>query len=360
MSFLWPSMLWLLAIVPVLVLLYWWVLRRKRKAALSYANLAIVRSAMGRGHGFRRHVPPLLFLCSLTLMIAAVARPSAVVTLPFNQQTVILAIDVSLSMRADDVEPSRMEAAQAAAKAFVEEQPRDTRVGVVSFAGTASVVQPPTQNREDVIAAIDRFRLQRGTAVGSGILVSLSVLFPDVEFDLRASNPRQRGGPGAAAGMRRGGSSGIAPRPKEQEGPDPPAPVVEPGSYGSAVIILLTDGQSTTGPDPIESARIAAERGVRVYTVGIGTPNGEIIAGEGWRMRVRLDEDALKGIAKETRGEYFYAGTALDLKRIYENLNSRFVMERKETEITSFFAAGAAILALLSALLSLVWYNRIL
>ncbi len=357
MSFMWPSMLWLLAIVPVLVLLYWWVLRRKRKAALSYANLAIVRSAMGRGHGFRRHIPPLLFLGSLTLMIAAVARPSAVVTLPFNQQTVILAIDVSLSMRADDVEPSRMEAAQAAAKAFVEEQPRDTRVGVVSFAGTASVVQPPTQSREDVIAAIDRFRLQRGTAVGSGILVSLSVLFPDVEFDLRASNPRQRSG---AAGATRGGSGAIASRPKEQEGPDPPKPVAEPGSYGSAVIILLTDGQSTTGPDPIESARIAAERGVRVYTVGIGTPNGEIIAGEGWRMRVRLDEDALKGIAKETRGEYFYAGTAVDLKKIYANLNSRFVMERKETEITSFFAAGAAILALLSALLSLVWYNRIL
>src|SRR5690606_27398206 len=253
MSFMWPSMLWLLAIVPVLVLLYWWVLRRKRKAALSYANLAIVRSAMGRGHGFRRHVPPLLFLCSLTLMIAAVARPSAVVTLPFNQQTVILAIDVSLSMRADDVEPSRMEAAQAAAKAFVEEQPRDTRVGVVSFAGTASVVQPPTQNREDVIAAIDRFRLQRGTAVGSGILVSLSVLFPDVEFDLRAANPRQRAGAAGAAS----GRGAIAPRPKEQEGPDPPRPAVEPGSYGSAVIILLTDGQSTTGPDPIESARIA-------------------------------------------------------------------------------------------------------
>src|SRR5690606_11379150 len=145
----------------------------------------------------------------------------------------------------------------------------------------------------------------------SGILVSLSVLFPDVEFDLRASNPRQRGGPGAAAGMRRGGSSGIAPRPKEQEGPDPPAPVVEPGSYGSAVIILLTDGQSTTGPDPIESARIAAERGVRVYTVGIGTPNGDIIAGEDRRMRVRLGEHALNGITKAARGGAVYGGAAL-------------------------------------------------
>ena len=354
MSFIWPQMLWLLLLVPLLVLLYWWVLRRKRKAAVGYANLSIVREAMGPGQRLRRHIPPLLFLGAITLMIAAVARPSAVVTLPFNQQTVILAIDVSLSMRADDVEPSRMEAAQAAAKAFVEDQPHDTRIGIGSFAGTASVVQPPTHTREDIIASIDRFKLQRGTAVGSGILVSLSVLFPDAEFDLRASNPRQRG-------MRdSSGSGAIAPRPKDQEGPDPVKTVVEPGSYNSAVIILLTDGQSTTGPDPIESARMAAERGVRVYTVGIGTPNGEIIAGEGWRMRVRLDEDALKGIAKETRGEYFYAGTATDLRKVYSNLNSRLVMERKETEITAFFSAGAALLAVLSALLSLLWFNRVL
>ena len=357
MSFLWPNLLWLLAIVPMLMLLYWWLLRRKKKAALTYANLSIVRDAIGSGQKFRRHIPPLLFITAVTLMIAAVARPTAVVTLPFNQQTVILAIDVSLSMRADDVEPSRMEAAQAAAKAFVEDQQRDTRIGVVSFAGTASVVQPPTQTREDIIAAIDRFKLQRGTAVGSGILVSLSVLFPDAEFDLRAGNPRQRN---AGRDGQRSNGGAIAPRTKEQEGPDPVKVVVEPGSYNSAVIILLTDGQSTTGPDPIESARMAAERGVRIYTVGIGTPNGEIIAGEGWRMRVRLDEDSLKGIAKETRGEYFYAGTAKDLKKIYTSLKSKLVMERKETEITALFAAAAAALAVLSALLSLLWFNRVL
>jgi hypothetical protein len=140
----------------------------QEEAALSYANLAIVRQAMGPAQKLRRHIPPVLFLTALTLMIAAVARPTAVVTLPFDQQTVILAIDVSLSMRADDVQPSRMEAAQAAAKSFVEDQPRATRIGVVSFAGTASVVQPPTQTREDIIGAIDRFKLQRGTAVGSG------------------------------------------------------------------------------------------------------------------------------------------------------------------------------------------------
>lgn len=357
MTFLWPSLLWLLLLVPLLVLLYWWLMRRRRKAAVSYANLAIVRAAMGANR-WRRHVPPLLFLGAITLMIAAIARPTAVITLPFTERTIILAMDVSLSMRANDVDPTRLEAAQSAAREFVAEQPRDTRIGVVSFAGTASVVQPPTVNREDVISAIDRFRLQRGTAVGSGILVSLSVLFPDLEFDLRTSNPRLRQ---VVPGARPPSSGGpIAPRVKEQEGPDPPKAVAEPGSYNNAIIILLTDGQSTTGPEPIESARMAAERGVRVYTVGIGTPNGEIIAGEGWRMRVRLDEEALKGIASVTRGEYFYAGTANDLRKVYSNLNSRFVMERKETEITAFFAAAAALLALLSALLSLLWFNRVL
>ncbi len=358
MNFIWPSLLWLLALVPLLMLFYVWLIARRKKAALAYANLAIVRGAMGPAQRFRRHLPAVLFLGAITLMIGAISRPSAVVTLPFQQRTIILAMDVSLSMRANDIEPTRLEAAQAAARAFVEDQPRDTRIGVVSFAGTASVVQPPTQTREDVIAAIDRFKLQRATAVGSGILVSLSVLFPDAEFDLRASNPRLKP---VVPGSRPNASGGaIASRPKEQEGPDASRPTVEPGSYDGAVIILLTDGQSTTGPDPIESARMAAERGVRVYTVGIGTPNGEIIAGEGWRMRVRLDEEALKGIASVTRGEYYYAGTATDLKKVYANLNSKVGFEKKETEITAFFAAAAAALALLSALLSLLWFNRIL
>ena len=221
----------------------------------------MVQEAMGAGQSFRRHVPPLLFLAAL-VMIVAVARPAAVVTLPSQHETVILAMDVSGSMRATDVEPNRLTAAQAAAKAFVAEQPRTTRIGVVAFAGTAALVQPPTQNREDVLAAIDRFQLQRATAIGSGILVSLKAIFPDVEFDLRSSNPRStpaepRGAP-------------LAPL----EAP----PGTRPAEAGAArllqvrAIILLTDGQTTTGPDPIEAARMAAERGVRVYTVGVGTP----------------------------------------------------------------------------------------
>jgi Ca-activated chloride channel homolog len=352
MTFIWPELLWTLALVPVLVLLYVWLLRRRKKAALRYASLTMVKEALGVGQSLRRHVPPVLFLLALIAMAIAIARPAAVVTLPSQHETVILAIDVSGSMRATDVQPNRLAAAQAAAKSFVAEQPRTTRIGVVSFAGTAAVVQAPTLSREDVVAAIDRFQLQRGTAVGSGLLVSLKTIFPDAEFDLRSTNPRRD-----AAGESRRAGSPLNPSRDPAKAPPKPVP---PGSYGSAVIILLTDGQTTAGPDPIESARITADRGVRVYTVGVGTPDGQVLGFEGWSFRARLDEEALKAIANITRGEYFYAGTATDLKKIYQSMSSRIVLEKKETEITALFAAAAAGLALLAALLSLLWFNRIL
>jgi len=352
-TFLWPELLWALALVPVLVLLYVWLLRRRKRAALRYASLTMVKEAMGAGPTIRRHIPPVLFLLALVAMILAMARPAAVVTLPSQHETVILAIDVSGSMRATDVQPNRLAAAQTAAKTFVAEQPRTTRIGVVSFAGTAAVVQAPTLSREDVVAAIDRFQLQRGTAVGSGLLVSLKTIFPDVEFDLRSSNPRKD----PAGESRRGGSVPLDPTRDPAKAPPKPVP---PGSYGAAVIILLTDGQTTAGPDPLESARIAADRGVRVYTVGVGTPDGQVLGFEGWSFRARLDEDALKQIANVTLGQYFYAGNAADLKKIYQNMSSRITFEKKETEISALFAAAAAVLALAAAGLSLLWFNRIL
>jgi Ca-activated chloride channel family protein len=347
MSFSWPEMLWLLLLVPAVAAAYALILRRKKKSALRYTSLSLIREALGAGQRLRRHVPPFLFLVALTLLLVAIARPTAVVTLPSQHETVILAMDVSGSMRATDVKPSRIVAAQEAARAFVAEQPRTTRIGVVSFAATASVVQSPTHSREDILAAIERFTLQRGTAVGSGILISLKMIFPDVEFDLRSYNPRNNSQRSAALDT--------------AKAPDKAAPKpVPPGSYSGAAIILLTDGQTTTGPDPIESARMAADRGVRVYTVGVGTANGEIIGAEGWSMRVRLDEESLKAIANLTRGEYFYAGNAADLQKIYQNLNTRIFFEQKETEITALFAAAAAVLAFLSALLSMLWFNRIM
>jgi Ca-activated chloride channel family protein len=345
MTFVWPQMLWLLAAVPVVVAVYVMLMRRKRKAALRYASLTLVKDAQGAGQRVRRHVPPFLFLVALALMLVAIARPAAVVTLPSAHETVILAMDVSGSMRATDVKPSRLVAAQEAARAFVADQPKTTRIGVVSFAATASVVQSPTHSREDILGAIERFQLQRGTAIGSGILVSLKTIFPDAEFDLRSFNPRREAQKAAA----------LDPAAASKQ-----VPKAAPGSYSSAAIILLTVGQTTTGPDPIEAARMAADRGVRVYTVGIGTTTGEIIGSEGWSMRVRLDEESLKTIANVTRADYFYAGNAVDLQKIYKNLNTKLFFEEKETEITALFAAAAAVLALLSASLSLLWFNRIL
>ncbi len=354
MNFLWPDLLLLLLVLPALILAYVLLLRRKKKAAVRYASLTMVKEAMGGSARLRRHIPPVLFLLALALMLVAIARPTAVVMLPSQHETIILAMDVSGSMRATDVQPNRLTAAQEAAKAFINDLPPRTRAGVVSFAGTAAVVQPPTQNREDAIAAIDRFQLQRGTAVGSGILVSLKTIFPAMEFDLRSRNPR--GDQQAkATPLDRAGKAG-----KDDKSGKDDAKSVPPGSYASAAIILLTDGQTTMGPDPIESARMAAERGVRVFTVGIGTTKGEMIGAEGWSMRVRLDEASLKTIADVTQGEYFYAGTATDLKKVYATLNSRLVFEQKQTEITALFAAAAALLAVAAAFLSMLWFGRIL
>src|SRR5687768_12361780 len=339
MTFQWPELLWLMLAVPALVAAYVMLLRKRKKLALQYASLSLVRQANAI-QSMRRHIPPVLLLLALALMIAATARPNAVLTLPSQHETVILAMDVSGSMRATDVQPTRLAAAQAAAKAFVADQPENVRIGVVAFAGTATVAQAPTRNHEDVLAAIDRFQLQRATAIGSAIVVSLATLFPEAGIDL--------------ATLTYGG---------EGRKPVKPAPAfkpVPPGSYTSGVIVLLTDGQRTTGPDSIQMARLAAERGVRIYTVGVGTPKGSIVGIEGWSMRVGLDEETLKAVADITRGEYFYAGSAVDLRKIYESLRSRLVLERKRTEVTALFAAAAALLVVVSAALSLAWFNRIL
>src|ERR1043165_5797307 len=172
MTFLWPEMLWLLALVPGLVAVYFFLLGRKKKTALRYGSLSLVKEAVDAGHRLRRHIPPLLFLIAMTALILAIARPASIVMLPSQQLTIILAMDVSGSMRATDVEPTRFDAAKAAAKAFVADQPSSVRIGVVSFAGTASLVQAPTRNRDDILASIDRLQLQRATAIGSAIIVS--------------------------------------------------------------------------------------------------------------------------------------------------------------------------------------------
>ena len=355
MSFVWPQYLWLLLIVPALVAAYIAVLRRK-KEAVRYANVGLVKAAIGPAQRFRRHVPPLLFLLALVGVLIAVARPSAIVTLPSDARTLIMAMDVSLSMRATDVDPSRIVAAQTAAKEFVKDLPPDIKCGIVTFAGTAVLVQPPTQNREDLIAAIDRFELQRHTAIGSGIIVSLATLFPEEGIDLEqhlfgygfgSRDSRQKGKDKEKDGERK-----LKTEKKEVK-------AVPAGSYKSAAIILLTDGRRTTGPDPMDAARMAADHGVRVFTVGFGSNAGGSVDIDGMSIYMRFDEESLKGIAGITQAEYFHAASAQDLKKIYESLNTKFALERKETEISALFAAAAALLAVASAVLSLLWFNRL-
>ena len=346
MTFFWPDLLWLLLAVPLLVALYFWLLRRRKKLALRFASLSIIKDAMGPGLTLRRHIPPLLLLLAITLLLLAAARPFAVVSLPMTQETIMLAMDVSGSMRATDVQPNRLVAAQNAAKAFLAQLPRQVKVGIVAFAGSAQVVQVPTVNREDLVSAIDRFQMQRGTAIGNGIVMSLATIFPNAGIDLNAMvGGRQR-------------QQGVAI--DQATPPEPKAFVpVAPGSYGSAAIILLTDGQRTTGVDSLEAAKLAADRGVKVYTVGIGTVNGETIGFEGWSMRVKLDEDTLKKIALQTQAEYFYAGSADTLKKVYETLSTRLTVEKKETEISGLLALAAALLVIASAGLSILWFNRV-
>ncbi len=346
MTLLWPDWLWTLLLLPALVLLYLRLLARRKKNSVRLASVAIVRQAMGPGPGWRRHVPPLLLLAALAMLLFATARPVVKLKLPARDQTIILAMDVSGSMRATDVKPNRMVAAQEAAKAFVAGLPRSVRVGVVSFAGTAAVVQAPTVSREDVVAAIDRFQMQRATAIGSGLILSLATLFPDQGIDLSQIT-------GARAMPK-------SPEERAKDQARKPFEPVEPGSYTSAAVILLTDGQRTTGPDPMEAAKMAAERGVKVYTVGIGTKAGETIGFEGWSMRVKLDEETLKAISTATRANYFYAGTAEDLKQVYQGLSSRLVVETKETEVSALFAAAGALLVVLAAGLSVWWFGRVL
>ncbi len=341
MTFLWPELLWGLILVPLVVLIYVWLLRRRKKTALRYANLALVKEAMGKSVAWRRHLPPALMLLAVAALLVAAGRPMAVISLPSQQETIMLAIDVSGSMRATDVLPDRITAAKEAAKTFVTELPRNVRIGVVQFAGTAAVVQAPTLSRDDVTAAIDRFQLQRGTATGSGIMLSLATIFPDAGIDLSQIT----------------GQRNMPPAPGDK--PKPEFTPVPPGSYSSAAIIMLTDGQRTTGPDPLEAAKMAADRGVRIYTVGVGTKDGETIGFEGWSMRVRLDEDTLKAVSNLTRAEYFYAGTAADLKKVYQGLSTRLIVEKKETEVSGLFAAAGALLVMLAAGLSVWWFGRV-
>jgi len=349
MHFIWPHFLWCFVLVLALPFGYLWLLRGRRRFAYTYPNLTIIRQALGRRNSWRRHTPPALLWLALCVAAIGIARPTAQVTLPADYMTLVLAVDVSRSMLAEDVEPNRIQAAQATVKEFLSELPNNIRIGIVSFAGTAQLVQQITDEREALVASIDRFQLQRGTATGSGLLLALSTLLPNSGVDLQAAIYGEEFG--------RWGSKPLAER--KSVTPQTPAPSpVPPGSYSNGAIILLSDGRRTNGPDPLAAAKQAAQRGVRVYTVAFGTPNGFIPGWEGSSFYARVDEQALQAVAKITEGEFYRAGNSQDLKEVYRHLSSKFSLERRDTEVTALFGAGALLLTLLALLLSLVWFKR--
>src|SRR6478609_5836547 len=263
-SFDWPIALWLLLLVPLIIAVYVLLLLRRRKSAFRYSNLALVKEA-GQGPTWRRHIPPALMLAAFTMLLLAMARPSAEVSLPSRVATVMLVMDVSGSMRATDVNPSRIMAAETAAKAYIKNQPRDVRIGIVAFAATALLVQSPTNDHVALSSAIDRFELQRGTAVGSGIMVGMSTLFPQDNFPINQLNSQNFGGYGRWGNYDSRERYGGAALGQNPNGPPKKHVPVEPGSFKNAVVILLTDGQTNAGFDPIEAARTASEYGLRVY-----------------------------------------------------------------------------------------------
>lgn len=348
MEFQWVQILWLLLLIPVLIAAYIIAQRRRQKYALRYASLSLVREALGRGPGIRRHIPPVLFLIGLTILILAMARPTATVMMPSQQGTVILTIDISGSMAATDMKPNRLEAAKVAARSFVEKQPRNVRIGVVSFTDNAAIVQAPTTDRDAILAAINRLQPQRGTAIGRGILTSL-----DAIFEPTRAQPQPQPGYGGFGG--RFGYSDPLVMPTPTIAPTP----VPRGEFSPAIVVLLSDGESNVGPPPLDVVEQAINRGVRVHTVGIGDPAGTVLQVQGRSVRVRLDEETMKKISQQTMANYYRADTEADLKTVYDNLSTRLTFEAQKTELTAIFAGVAGVVLMFAGALSLLWFNRL-
>ncbi|HSL46934.1 MAG TPA: VWA domain-containing protein [Anaerolineales bacterium] len=338
MSFIWPTLLLALLCVPLLVLLYLRLQGRRRRFAARYGSLGLVHDALGTGIGIRRHIPALIFLAGITILIFSLARPQATLSVPRIEGTVMLTFDVSGSMAAEDFQPTRMEAAKEAARQFVENQPSGISIGVVVFSDGGISVQPPTDDRAETLATIERLVPRRGTSIGNGILVALNTIAVD------AGDPPILNTAGANAS-------------------DPSAPV-EPvetpqGWYPSAVIVLLTDGENNEEPDPAMAAELAADLGVRVYTVGIGSPEGATIEVEGFTVHTSLDEPMLQFIAAETGGVYYNAGNEEQLRKIYDDLEPKLSVKPEEIEMTSIFAGIGMIIFLVGGLLSLLWFGHV-
>jgi Ca-activated chloride channel family protein len=325
----------LLLLIPLFVVLYIRMQQRRRRFATSYGGLGVVQGATGRRLGLRRHIPPALFLVGLTILVIALARPQTVVSLPRVEGTVILAFDVSGSMAADDLNPTRMEAAKAAAREFVQQQPRSVLIGVIAFSDSGFAVQVPTNDQEAILTTIDRLTPERGTSLANGILASLNTI--------------------AAVGAEPAPSlyTNLTPTPTPT-----PTPVPE-GTYTPAVIVLLTDGENNESPDPLEAAQAAADRGVRIHTIGIGSAAGATLNIDGFLVHTQLNEALLQQISELTGGTHYNAENAEDLRTVYENLDPQLVIKPEKIEVTSIFAGTSILVLLIGGTFSLMWFSRL-
>ncbi len=334
MTFIWPVMLYSLILIPILIALYLILQHRRRRIAANYQTLSTASEISKHDPGLRRHIPPILFLLALAILGVALARPQTEVSLPHIEGTVILAFDVSGSMAADDFKPTRMEAAKTAAKNFVDHQPTTVRIGVVAFSDNGLTVQTPTNDQDAILTAINRLAPERGTSLASGIVASLKAI------DVGAGQPSEI-------------YTNLTPVPTMT-----PTPVPQ-GTYGPAVIVLLTDGENNENPDPLLAAQTAASRGVRIYTVGIGSTTGTNLHINGFIVHTQLDEDTLKEISQITGGTYYNAQSEQDLIKIYDNLNPQLVDTPEVTEVTSIFAGVSILLMLIGGIFSLLWFSRL-
>ncbi len=330
MSFVWPGMLLLLLLIPAFILLYLRIQQRRRRMVANYESLGF---AAGSTPGTRRHIPPILFLAGLGILIFAMARPQAVVSLPRIEGTVILAFDVSGSMAADDMQPNRMEAAKVAAQDFVLRQPPTVLLGVVAFSDSGIAVQQPTNAQEDVLGAINRLSPQRGTSLGNGLLAAINTIVTSGEETNYYSN--------------------LTPMPTAVPTPMPQ------GTFTSAVIVLLTDGENNEEPDPLTIAQAATDLGIRIYTVGIGSAAGAVLNIEGFNIHSRLDEPMLQQLSLMTGGTYYNAESQEDLINIYDNLDPQLVIKPEEMEITPLFAGMSIFILLIGGACSLLWFGRL-
>jgi Ca-activated chloride channel family protein len=355
MTFSTPLALLLLLIEPLLLAGYLWQLRRKRKQAVRFSDVALVRAAVPARSRWRRHVPVALFLASIAGLAVATARPQISVKVPLGRTSIILALDVSRSMCATDVQPNRLAVAQEAARSFVKDQVAGTRIGLVAFAGFAELVVPPTTDKQKLTDAIDNLTTARGTVIGAATLKSIDAI--------AAVNPDV-----APVGTEVDGDSTSVPAsagpPKHDYVPD--------------IVVLLTDGANTRGIDPVDAAQVAAERGVRVYTIGFGTTNptsmvctrdqlGADVFNEGSfgggpppagsRQFLVIDEPTLTKVADVTGAAFYKAEDADQLRGVFQKLPNQIELQSEQQEISVFFAIGGAGLALAAVGLSLLW-NR--